>query len=261
MIRYSAGHDVTVTIPLVDSQGVAVTASAVEYQVINHNEDMIVSRIALSGFTPGAGEAVVTVLAANNTLTPNKVREGREVLIYATTDSGEIVVSFMYAIEAVAILVEGVNSFQTYGAAELLAGGLPGLIGWGASDKDNRVNALIHARLQIARLRFRYLFDGYQDRVENIFGVSDLTLLTVDEWDSLPEEFKEALRRAQVIQASSVMGVGTIEQKRLAGLTEDTVGESTQRYSLSTPMRLPLHRDAYEELTKYLDRSITIGRS
>lgn len=261
MHAYLAGNTVALTIPLLDEQGAVVEATAVDYEVIDHLGTVLVARGALSGFTAPADEVIVTVSGANNALLSGEVRGGRTVRLYCTAAGGTVYLTSSYVIEAAEVLVEGDNSFQSLSRAELTAFGLANLPGWVSATRAQKVSAMLEAHRTICQLRYRYVFDNWQDRVEKTFGVADMSLLSPAEFVALPEEFRDALRLAQVVQAEDVLNGNPNATLREEGIMSQTVGESSQMFRPGKPVTLPICREAYKYLAKYVVTSVRVGRA
>lgn len=261
MQAYLAGNAVTLRIPLVDDNGAVVEATAIDYQVVDHLGTILVVKVALPGFVSPAEEALVTVAAPQNALAVGAVREGRQVNLFCTTSAGITYLNFGYVIEAAEILVEGDNSFQSLTHAELTAFGMPDMVGWSAATKAQKISAMLRAHQSICQFRYRYEFDLWQDRVERSFGVNDLSLLTVEQYNELPEEFQTALRNAQVVQAEDVLNGDPNATLREQGVMSQTVGESSQMFRPGKPISLPICREAFKYLAKYVVTSVRIGRA
>lgn len=260
MKAYLGGQDVTLTIPLIDSDGTAISANAVSYRVIDQAEAELVAKVVLSGYTAGDVEAVVTVSGANNTIPVGESRALRVVELYVTTDVGTIKLDEAYFIEADEVLVEGINSFQNYNAAIYLAYEIPKIEGWSEASKSERIAAMIAARRNIGHLRFRYVFDANQNIIDNTVGVADLTMATVTDWLALPKEFRDAVCRAQILEANALLGGDEYGDLRRAGLMSMTVGEAKQFFRPAKAVERPVCNRAIKELAKYLNTSVRLTR-
>lgn len=257
---YLAGTPVNPTIALVDSDGATIAATGVEYRVIDQNEVEIVARVAAS-FTVGDESVTLAIPDTANALTPGNTRELRLIELYVETDAGTIKIEDFYFIEADEVLVEGVNSFQTYGNAVMVASDIPRLTGWNGATKRDRIAGLIRARQNMGALRFRYVFDEDQNVVETSVGVTDLTLATPAQWAALPADFKAAVRRAQVIEADFVLGGDEVGDIRRSGLMSMTVGEAKQFFRPGKPLDTPVCKAAMRELSKWLLTRTRITRT
>lgn len=253
---------------LLTNQPVSVTipapsdATGYTWRVIDQNENVLVPEAASLPLA-GESEVIITIAAAANTLAENELRSLRSVEVVFTTPAGDVAASDQYIIEAERTLVVNVNTFQTYGEATLGAYELFGLQGWTMASKQDREMALVAARRNISQLRFRYVFDAYQSIVENTFGVSDLTLIAKSTWDTLPEDFKGALKRAQILEADFLLtgGENAVDVKRRMGIISETIGESSMFMRAAKPIDQAVCRRAMKELSKYTLNRVRIART
>lgn len=252
---------------LLTNQPVSVTipapseATSYTWRVIDQNENLVTD----GSPTPMAGESevVISVAAIANTLSENELRSLRSVEVIFTTPAGAVLASDQYIVEAEKTLVVNVNTFQTYGEATLGAYELFGLQGWNIATKQDREMALVAARRNIAELRFRYQFDAYQDVIDSSVGVSDLTLISQSRWDALPADFKQALKRAQILEADFLLtgGENAVDVKRRLGIISETIGESSMFLRAAKPLEQAVCRRAMKELSKYTINRIRIART
>lgn len=260
MQAYLAGQDVTLSIQLVSDDGTPIVASAVEYRLLNQDDVELIVKTPLATFNPSDPEAVVTISAAQNSLV-SAVRELRVVELFLTTDSGVIALSSEYIVESTTILVSGVNSFQSYNAALMVGFETPNIEAWNEATKGARINALIAARRNIGKLYLRYVGDSEMTRIISPFDDGSITSLTALQFDELPDEMKDAVRRAQVIEADYLLGGDPNGDIRRAGVMSSTVGESSQFFRTAKPYEGPVCKRVYQELSKYIVRINRIGRA
>ena len=276
---FSAGTAVTLSVPLQDKSGNPLSVTAVQYQVTDENGAELVPTVALAGFTPGAAAAQIIVSAAENTLAAGVARALRNVTLTCTVGGNQITIRAAFAIEAGDPLVVGVNSFMTYAQAEFTALSIPLLEGWNNADEQTRMAALMDARSHICQLSFTQLnsnmnwgqdslnyvpegrFDtDYVGNSSMFLFNGNLDLLRPDQFTSLPTRFVDALKRAQVVEADSILGGNSIEQKRRDGLTQDDIGESRQSFRATKPLEMPVCRRALGYLSYFITFSKKIGR-
>lgn len=271
---------VTLTVDLVNEQGDALLVSAIQYRVINQDGTELIPRQALSGFIEGDTSATVTVPANLNQLADGHTREIRSVELICTTEAGTVSFSRNYGIEAIDPLVIPNTSFQSYAMAQLTALDIPNLAAWNAASESQRMAALMDAREHIVQLNFNLLNSNVnfgQDQLayvpEGQFQSSyvarnslfifngNLAILNTTQFTALPEKFKRALRQAQLVEADFILSGATDEHRRSAGIIEDEIGESRQKYRDSVPLRLPVCRRALGYLSYYVTFAKRIGRA
>lgn len=275
MDKFLAGAPVTLTIPLQDRLGNPVAATAVEFEVLDKNG---VVKQARQAATVSGESAEVTVDAATNQLADTMARDLRTVKLYCQITGGESTISKSYVIEADALLIVGVNSFQTLEEAEMTAMDIFDMGDWDVMDDDDKTRALIDSRTRICGMSFN-LLDMYrpQDNVsyvpEGVIGISkgispwniknQLADLTIEQYTLLPEKFKKALRLAQVADAAATLSPDPVEQKRAKGLILDTIGETKQMFSSGRPVTSPVAKKAMDYLRDFVitGSTLKIGRT
>lgn len=262
MNAYLAGASVTVKIPLIDSGGLPIVASSASYRVLDQGGNMVVAPTTISPWDPSYTEATISIPALQNALATGDLRDIRIVELSLITTLGTLLLATQYIIESLDPLVAPDNSFQTLSAAELVAASVPGLAGWNSASRNDKIAAMIQARLNIAQFQFRYVFDAWQDRVEPQFGIGDLLLLTLQQFNTLPTEFLKALKRAQVIEASNIISAANddVAAMREQGVVQKKVGESSFTFSTGQKLKQSVHPQTLECLSKYITYRVRIGR-
>lgn len=260
---FLAGTPVALTVALQDRNGNALEAASVEYRIVNQAGDEVLPRAALTSFG-GGSEALIEVPAGLNavaTIDPATVtaamidsffvRESRTVELFVTDDIGNtVLLTKTYTLEPAETLIAGLNSFQSFSQAELVAMDIPQLAGWNTSNEKDKIAALIEARLQICQLRFSLLNSG-QD---------NLALVTPSDFAKLPACFKLALCRAQVTQADAILGGDPVDVRRKEGLILESIGEVKQMFRGGKPLELPVSKRALKYLSPFASFSQRIGR-
>lgn len=263
MQAYLGGTDVTVTIPLVDAAGNALSADSIEYRVIDQDEQVVVAKVALSGYGVGDPDAIVTIPAASNDLGTLK-RAVRAVELFVTTGAGVVMISHEYVVEALETLVVGENSLMTYSSAVLVAFDIPNLPGWNQATKQERMRALHAAYRNLGKVKLRFVDDD-----------SDMTsVITPEEWNSsnvtdfsaaqlaaLNAKYVACLKRAQLIEADFLLGGDEVDAIRRSGIMSATVGESSQFYRTQKPLDGPICKRAMREVSEYMNTRVRVGRA
>ena len=159
---YLAGTAVSLTVPLQDRNGNAFTATAIDYRITNQAGIEVQPRTSLTTFT-GGSEAVIGVPAELNavaTIDPATinaamidsffVRESRTVELFVVDGAGNTAILIKsYALEPSETLIAGLNSFQSFSQAELVSLDIPQLNGWAPANEQDKIAALIEARLHV----------------------------------------------------------------------------------------------------------------
>jgi hypothetical protein len=270
---YLAGTDVSLTIPLQDRSGNPLDVTAVQYRITNHDDTELLPQTTLSAFNSGDIDVTVEIPASINSIAAIdpasitydqidavSVREIRQVKLYLTVSGNTVMISTSYALEPVDVLIAGLNSFQSYPQAELVALELPELTGWsGASEKDKTV-ALVDARLRISQLRFINIGQNDMSHLTESVSVGDISLLTPTQFASLSPRFRMALNRAQVVEANAILGGDTVDLRRKEGLMLESIGEVKQMFRPGKPLELPVSKRTLKYLSSFVTFSKSIGR-
>jgi hypothetical protein len=87
-------------------------------------------------------------------------------------------------------------------------------------------------------------------------------LMTEDLFAQYPEAFREALKRAQVVEANQILTGDGYASRRKAGLMSESVGESSMMFKAGVrPLDLGISREALDYLTGFLNNRITTTRA
>jgi len=283
---FLAGTDVECVIPLT-VRGAPLDVTAIDYRVLDQTDKELSERAALTDFAPHASSAMVVVPASLNVLgapsTEHTIptRGARIVELFLTLANGnQIAITFTYGIEPVAILVPGVNSFQTYAEALLQAAEIPGTPGWDEADDEDRYAAMIEARWHLCKLSY-YLLNSninfgqdslnfvpegiYKSKYIATNGLfmfdGNLELLNATQFAALPERFKGALRKAQVAEADFILTSDPLSAKRAAGITMDEVGHTRQAFRSTKPLELPCCKRALSYVSYFVSMTKKIART
>lgn len=286
---FLAGTPVALTVALQDRNGNALEVASIEYRVVKQDGSVVVARAPLDTFG-GGSEAVIEVSAEINavatvdpaTITAAQidsffVRESRTVELFCTDAAGNtVLLTSTYALEPAETLFAGLNSFQSFTQAELVAMDMPQLLGWSAANEKDKIAALIEARLQICQLRFNIINSNVNWGQDNLNYVPEgsyptpyagmfmfngnLALITPSNFVKLPPRFKMALCRAQVAQADTVLGGDPVDVRRKEGLILESIGEVKQMFRGGKPLELPVSKRALKYLSPFVSFSQRIGR-
>lgn len=287
MDLFLAGTNVVIQAPLTDRRGLALAPTAVAYRVVDETNTELLARTPATGFVLGATEVQIAIPAALNQLgaapeySTQSSRGLRQIELFLTlADGNEVAVSFAYGIEPLDVLSPGVNSFQSYAAACLIALDIPDTPGWDAASEDDRAAALIEARWNLCKLNYTLLNSNlnfgqnslnwvpeglYRSKYVATAGLfmfdGNLELLNADQFASLPTRFKAALCKAQIAEADAILFNDPVMKKRLQGLLSDAVGETRQTFRQMGPARLPASARALSYVSYFTSFSPRIGRA
>lgn len=270
---YKSGTTVPVTVPLPFAGGVSLTPSAVN--AIVHDETGVVI-VAISPALPAqhATEITFEIPANHNLLAPTARKGARQVEVTFTVGTAVYIEVAHYLIEKSVQLTVLENTWQTYPEALMVRSDLAVLNGWDTSTDSLRIAALNVAHAAMCNLRYRFRIDGgvSQRRLSGFpGGSSELTggiYATVTdprnildwEWEEYPEEFKTALKRAQIVEADTALAGDPIGDKRRAGIVSETIGESSMFLRQVPEAQFAISRAALNHLRGYVTFSAPITR-
>ena len=262
-MNYLAGNDVTLPIELLDDDGNTILGNSVTYKVTDERGAVIVPITLLATFTANDISITLVITALQNTLPVTtdvtSLRGLRFIEIYISNDTGIVKKEFSYIIESDNLLVAGINSFQSYQLAIFNAGSIDKVNAFNAAHKSDKIIALIRSRQLIGRLSFKYGFDNFQYLSRN-FHSREILLATQAQFEAYPVQFKEALARAQVIQANDLLDDNEVTQLRKDGLTSIQVGEAKQSFRFDAPLETVVSRRTMKELAKYINYTVRVSR-
>jgi hypothetical protein len=223
----------------------------------------LVTELALT--VPGsATEALqVSLPGTAHNLGSNVPGEGRILSVrYAYADKPGIWMQaeVIYLVRGEGLILQ-VNSFQSYPQAVGLALMMEGVENLIAAEPGDRVRALSAAWEAICGLSFtRALDEDRQDRPvhPSYFDRASLRELTAEEFGKLDWRLIRALKRAQIVEAEARLTAGTEPENER--LVSKTVGESSESWRPTKPLRLRCARRTYEELTGWVKHGVTLRR-
>jgi hypothetical protein len=269
MKTYPVGVAVTVTIPLVDFNGDPVTPTGLSYVVYNENDEEVVEETALD-VTEGMTDAEITVPGDLNTVVEGAPAGIRTVVLQIDVEGGSFRIDLLYKLRANVPLVLLKNSFQTYAGAQLLASEMTRMFGWDGADDATRQAALVEAYERLTRVGYRVRRPqdiDFQNTVGELNDLEDIIeprswpVLQLTRWQNLPDHFKRALKRAQVLEANEILRGDKIGEKRRSGLMSESIGESSMMFRPGKPLQLGISAPALEALTGYINIRMTLTRS
>lgn len=267
---YLDGTAIQLEIDLVNSQGIPVDATAVEYSITDGKGVEKLARQPLNGFVAGP-TASIAIDATVNTMTVIgdmndedtvvQMREPRVVNLFLTTDEGSIYQQEIYGLERSEILIEGYNSMQSYSEALMNAFNFVGLDGWNNASKADRISAMLLAGSRIRNIVFKF-DDGDMSRVSyNLSPMTKLRDIGKADYLSLDAKFREALTFAQIMEANSILDTDETLGLIQNGVTSVRIGETEQTFKPVKPIIEPLCKEAMKYVRPYIRNTMSIGRA
>lgn len=239
-----------------------MNAERVAYRLVDQKGNELIPKGDFVDIEEQGGKAVfsIEIPGQYNVIDESNQREVRLIDIYVETSHGTVRTEELYALESETVLLTGVNSFQTYPEAVALSLWIPDIEGFEEADKDSKIAALVEARRQIAKLKFRYAFDTMNYIFYDASGsitISDITDLSPEQFNALPEKFRKALCVAQVLQANDLLSSDETKEIRTlieAGVTRSEVYEAKQTFGSVRPASelMGVGKRAMQELAPYV---------
>lgn len=267
MQTYLAGTDVTVLIPFKDLNGAAVVPTGLSYRISGQGGDVLLADTVLP--LPSGNEVSIDIDGSINEIVD--LMDARVVTLSMTTDVGTIAVEHVYLLAKPARLAVMVNSFQTMAQAHLEAAQMPNLIGWNGATDLERATAMIEAFRRLTRLGYRIRRPEDLDAQNVITDFVDTKVIEPRLWPLIDEgrwlsnlytdEFRRALRCAQVAEANEILRGDRVNEKRRAGLLSETIGESSMMFRVGKPLDLGLSAAALQYVTGFVQMRMTLTRS
>jgi hypothetical protein len=263
MKTFPVGTDAIVEVAFLDNDGDPVTPTSLSYVVKDGTGEEIVPLAPISVLTGTSTDITV----------PNGLISapgGYSIELFITVASGQVFVQEeVFTVQPTVKLQFLVNTFQSRASALYVASQTPNMIAWMGADKDDQTVALMEAFRRIILLNFFIPWPEVLDLQNRIAPryQSHLTprmwpLMTPEIWTIYPDYFKDALNRAQVIQANAILTFDPMGDRRRAGVFSEKIGESSLMFKSGVrPLEDTVSRDAMSVLAQFINTRITLTRS
>jgi len=264
-------------ISILDAEGVRIPAVSASWGLFDE-QGVQIDAGAIVDFNPAEDFVSFDVDATALSLPADAVNAGREIVVYLTGATGDqIEVRDYFLVVSSQPLAVMTNSFVTYPEALAIRTEFSTLLGWDGVDRDQQCRALAQAFRNLCRMSYKV--PGYNGTIDNqdkaYWGLGSdegifwdrggrrvrVSTLTPEEFSLLPAAFKRALKRAQLAEASVLLGGDAIGDKRRAGLISETVGESSAFFDSKPYLNLPISKQAYQEVQRYVYLKVGIRRA
>lgn len=222
MLEFAANTDVTIEVAY-EYNGVALTLTDFQYEVLDASGTVLIARQADPEFTTASTSSILTIPAAMNGSTSK--RDARLLNCYLINDSGEYIVSLAYVLKGNSLtLTPLVDSFMTFPQSVLTRAQMAESQDYFDLLTDElKVVALEEAFNRISKLKFK---------------VGDTTILNIKTLDiatfnALSAEFLLDIRKAQITEANNIVENSPIRDKIRSGIISETIGESSMFFKQS----------------------------
>lgn len=268
MQTFAVGTEVAMNFAFVDLNGDPIVPLAISVKI--YDEEDVEKGTFEVPLAMTTSEAIDLVVPGMFNLLEPEVNVGlRTVEVTFNTAQGDISQRAAYTIRRSNRLIVLTNSFQTWSKAQLEVQNIPNLLGWlGATDVDRQV-ALIEAFTRLTRLGYFVRWPRDIDDLAYLRPGEDRKIaprhwaaMTLDQWNTwYPETFRQALRRAQIVEADNVLGSDVVGKKRRSGLLSESIGESSMMFRSGKPLDTGISPETMRQLTGFLDFRATTTRS
>jgi len=266
---YQAGGDVSVQFEITNEIGDPVTPTAVSWRLLNDLEQIIVLDTAVAG--PWDSFINIVVPGVNNTLDTGVVVGARLVELTITTANDVIYKRATYGLGTRQRLQILVNSFQTLTQAELEATLVPGLTGWATASEGDKIMAMAEAYRRLTRIGYfvRWPRDPDAQNTISWWNVRNTTIparfwqfMQLDRYLTYyPEDFRSALRKAQVAEADAILSGDAETEIRNKGIIMEQIGQSKTQFRGTRPLDMGISNRALKFIDGYVNFRLTLTRS
>ena len=284
MLEFASSTDVTLTIPHVGNGG-SIDVTGLKYEVRNADGDLLVALTTAIGFNPASTSTNIIIPKTINTITTKM--DIRQVDVYLETGGGTFKQSIFYKILGDLIkLTPMVDSFMTFPQAILLRMKTSeNLMYYDALPDELKCVALENAYKALVKVKYvdpRYLNKSYDDygyynqnqiTDYDIGGYSgirfqikgiDISGYNQSQFNALPQDMRDAITKAQLIEANYLVENSPIREKIRLGVISETIGESSMFFKQNGPTgsKFPgVSDEAYIYLKEYLWKNATSSQS
>lgn len=266
MQNYKPGTEVPLIFSLLDESGGVLAPLSMRFRILNEADIVMQDWLTLA--LPTTSEVNITISAAFTTLLPPATRALRTVELEVTTGLGTLALSESVLIQGITALAFGINTFQTYSQALLMAeDSVPSQIpGWCNYAREEREKALIEAFSRIMLLPIENHFSDEQSMLQfdttfvRNFGPNLLRYLSPVQLAALYPPLLAALKKAQLIEADDILNDDPIAKARKSGITSMTVGDSSNFFKAVNPLNLPICERALVHLQRWVRFTARISR-
>jgi len=261
------------TLPLVDVDGSTIVGVSASWELFDEQGVSITAGV-VTDFDASAGSVTFEIDAEHLTLADGEVSSGRELVVFVVTaedDQLEVRDYFLVTSRTPLSIME--NSFVSYTEALRYRAEFASLEGWDAAPRDRQMAAMAEAYRRLCRVSFKVPganLDGTNTDKANYGTGTDegwfwgsrvrISTMTPTQFNALPATFRTAIKRAQLAEANVLLGGDPVGKKRDQGIVSETTGESSMFFQSKPYLNLPVSRQAYEEIKRYVFLKVGVTR-
>lgn len=257
---YTPRSIVTVVFDMIDpSNSEAIVPTSATWSLFDDEGNELRSFVPLT-VSGDEQELGVQIDSADN------LNEGaRTVALNVTSNDGNFTLTQSYVLQGYRPLSVPTESAMTEATATLIRSGIAssGFDEWDYAGEITRRAALLEAWSRIKELPLHPWRLGEQIAPELVsFNGRKVRLdeFDKDQFQALPDHFKNALKRAQITEAAALLESDGAFERRRDGLISKTVGESSEMFTSQSPAMKSIHPATNRILSPYIKQTISIGR-
>lgn len=269
----TANQAAQIAFDLLDASGNVILAVSAAWSLFDQAGTILNSGII--PVTTGATTIIIPLTAIDNTVASGSA--GREIQVVLTQINGSTVeINDYFVLIQTRQLELMTNSFCTYPEALAIRTTFgPGLDGWDVNiDSFTRSSAMVDAHERLLRMTYKVPFVDIQSHIASDYALWGtgvdlpwdyarlirLRSISLPAFQALPAPFQFALKRAQIVEANQILGGDLIANKRREGLISETIGQSSSFFSSKPYLNLPISKQAYVEVQRYVQIKVAIAR-
>lgn len=256
MSKTASGCDITLTVDYIynDSE---LTLTNFQYSVYNAAGTLLTGPTTDPDFDADNTSSTITIDGTHNTITTKK--DIRHVVCSLVTVAGTYRKDVFYEVEGNVLLLTPLeDSFVTYPESVLIRSRISEpLTYYDALTDELKAVVLANAYDRINNLSFSY--DAIQASTPSplTYDAQTLSDLSTGAFNALNARFLEAVKKAQIVEANSLVEYSPVSEKIRAGIISETIGESSMFFSQKnldrgSDNKLGISDEAYAYLGKWL---------
>lgn len=265
MNTFVPGTDITVVFDMVEPSTLElIEPISVSYDLFDDEGVKLITAEAVS-ILGGEDQISITIPALNNSILGTE--GARTIALYVLTPIGITTLTSTYLLTQFTFLKVPEESGMTLPQCEILSNKMSQSVleAWRDQDGDRKQGALREAWNRLSRIPFLPWreHEDIPSTVTNQIKAGDFSLnqLTADQWRDMPMLFRNAVLRAQLIEAAVILDGDPTWDRRQDGLISKTVGESSEMFKPSKAAFSTVSPKAYREVSGYIRRRITLARA
>lgn len=265
MNTFSPSTDVVLKFDMFDEETMEpVDPVSATFDLFDDEGDKLIDQDSVT-VTGGEDSLSVTIGSTYNSMT--ETEGARTAVLYVMTAAGEVTFQKTYLLARFSFLQVPSESGMTLPQSEILSSKMAQSVleVWDDAEPKRKSAGLREAWSRLSRIPYLpyKAFDDVPSTAPDkiIEGNFSIASLTKAEWDELPQEFRNALKRAQIIEAAVILDGDPTWDRRQDGLISKTVGESSEMFASKKAAFSTVSPKAYREISGYIRRTVRIGRA